>query len=58
MRHLALATPNGWALRGITDLSTGASPWPATVQPVLAILLFTAAVGVLALALGRRAARR
>ena len=58
MRHLALATPNGWALRGITDLSTGAAVWSATARPVLAILVFTAAVSIVAAVLGRRVTRR
>lgn len=58
VRTLALATPNGWALRGFTDLSTGASAWGATVPPVVAILLFAVAVGVLAVLGSRRAVRR
>ncbi len=58
VRTLALVTPNGWALRAFTDLSTGAEPWAATVTPTLAILGFTAAVGVLALLGSRRAVRR
>jgi ABC-2 type transport system permease protein len=40
---LALFTPNGWALRAFTDLSGGAG-WTAIVQPILAILIFCAAV--------------
>jgi ABC-2 type transport system permease protein len=58
VRTLALATPNGWALRAFTDLSTGASAGAAIVEPVLAILSFTAVVGVLAALGSRRAVRR
>jgi ABC-2 type transport system permease protein len=58
VRVLALTTPNGWALRAFTDLSTGADAWGATVPPVLAILSFTAAVGLVAVAGSRRATLR
>lgn len=58
LRQLALVTPNGWALRGFTDLATGAGGWSA-VRPVLAILVFAALVAGLAAAVaaipGRRA---
>ena len=37
MRRLALLTPNGWALRGFTDLATNAGSG-AVVEPVVAIL--------------------
>jgi ABC-2 type transport system permease protein len=48
LRRLALLTPNGWALRGFTDLATGAGGWSA-VRPVIAILVFaTMAAGVAA----------
>ncbi|HEU5471402.1 MAG TPA: ABC transporter permease [Actinophytocola sp.] len=56
LRTLALLTPNGWALRGFTDLATGAGP-SAVLVPVLAMLAFTAACGGLAVLLSRRAAR-
>ncbi|HEU4947202.1 MAG TPA: ABC transporter permease [Kribbella sp.] len=57
LRDLALATPNGWALRGFTDLATGAGAG-AVVQPVLSILGTTVAVGLLAaVVLHRRAVR-
>jgi len=58
VRTLALVTPNGWALRAFTDLSTGAEPWGATVLPSLAILGFTAAVGLVAVLASRVAVRR
>lgn len=58
VRTLALATPNGWALRAFTDLSTGAPAWGAALPPVLAILAFAVAVGILALLGSRRAVRR
>jgi ABC-2 type transport system permease protein len=58
VRLLALTTPNGWALRAFTDLSTGADPWHATVSPVLAVLSFTAAIGVVAVLSSRRAIQR
>jgi ABC-2 type transport system permease protein len=53
MRKLALFTPNGWALRGFTDLATNAGPG-AVVKPVLAILAITAVVGSVAASLARR----
>ncbi len=52
LRKLALLTPNGWALRGFTDLATGAAATSA-VRPVLAILGMAAVIGVLAAAIGR-----
>ncbi|HLT17347.1 MAG TPA: ABC transporter permease [Acidimicrobiales bacterium] len=55
LRRLALLTPNGWALRGITDLSTGA-PASAAVTPVIAIVAIAAAVAVAAAAVARRRA--
>ena len=58
MRTLALGTPNGWALRGFTDLSTGASAFQATAQPGAAILAFTAVTALVALLLARQAVRR
>lgn len=57
MRRAALLTPNGWALRGFTDLSTGAAASTA-VTPVLAILAFTAMVGAVAALAARRGAVR
>ena len=58
MRHLALLTPNGWALRAFTDLATGARAVPATVGPVLAILGFALLAGGAAALLSRRAVQR
>lgn len=58
MRHLALFTPNGWALRGFTDLATTGGGFATIVQPVLAILAFSAVVGGVALALAPRAVRQ
>jgi ABC-2 type transport system permease protein len=57
LRRLALLTPNGWALRGFTDLATGAGAGAAGV-PVLAILAFAAAAAGLAAALSRRVVTR
>ena len=53
MRRLALLTPNGWALRGFTDLATNAGSG-AVVEPVLAMLLISAVVGGIAASLARR----
>lgn len=53
LRRLALLTPNGWALRGFTDLATGAAAGSA-VRPVLAILGMAAVLGTLAVLVGRR----
>jgi ABC-2 type transport system permease protein len=58
LRTLALATPNGWALRGFTDMATGATGSSTWLLPVVAILAFAALVGLAAAALGRRAVRR
>lgn len=57
MRRAALLTPNGWALRGFTDLSTGAAASSAVV-PVLAILAFAAVVAAAAGVSARRGALR
>lgn len=58
LRTLALATPNGWALRGFTDLATGTDDLADVVTPVVAILVFAAAVGGVAAVLAPRAVRR
>ncbi|WP_327635210.1 ABC transporter permease [Kribbella sp. NBC_00482] len=47
LRTLALLTPNGWALRGFTDLATGAAATSA-IQPVLIILGMAGALGAVA----------
>ena len=52
LRRLALLTPNGWALRGFTDLATGAAATSA-VGPVLIILGMAMFIGGLAAAAGR-----
>ena len=57
LRRLALFTPNGWALRGFTDLGTGAGSH-AVFQPVFAILVFSAVVGGVALLFARKAVVR
>lgn len=44
LQRLALYTPNGWALRGFTDLGTGVHGAAAVGAPVAAILLFTLAL--------------
>jgi ABC-2 type transport system permease protein len=53
MRRLALCTPNGWAMRGIVDLTTGAHG-SAVVQPVLGMLAFAAVAGAVAVVRFRR----
>ena len=58
LRRLALLTPNGWALRGFVDLTTGATGARVVVQPVVAILGFTAAVAVICATQARRWAAR
>lgn len=57
MRTLALATPNGWALRGFTDLATLGGGIDAVVTPLLAVLGFTVALSVAAAVLSPRAVR-
>ena len=54
MRRLALFTPNGWALRGFLDLATGPHALGVAAGPAAAMLLFTAAVGLLTALLSRR----
>ncbi|MFI5034748.1 MAG: ABC transporter permease [Acidimicrobiales bacterium] len=55
MQHLALATPNGWAMRGFTDLATTGGGLATVAQPVSAILIFSAVVGAVASSLAPRA---
>lgn len=52
LRRLALLTPNGWALRGFTDLATGAGATSAIV-PVLVMLGMAAVLGAIAAIVGR-----
>ena len=54
LRTIALATPNGWALRGFSDLAVGLDPTDAVLVPVAAILAFTAVIGGAAALLFRR----
>jgi ABC-2 type transport system permease protein len=54
MRRLALFTPNGWAMRGFVDLTTGARGAGVVVKPVLAMLAFSAIIGAGAALLSRR----
>jgi len=56
LRRLALLTPNGWALRGFTDLATGAVGPGAVFGPVLAILGFAVVTGLAAMLLASRRA--
>jgi ABC-2 type transport system permease protein len=53
VRTLALLTPNGWALRALTDFAGGAS-WTAALTPLMAILAFALGTGAVAFALRRR----
>lgn len=55
MRTLALLTPNGWALRAFTDLATTGGGLGAVAVPLAAILAWSAAAGVGATLLARRA---
>ena len=54
LRTIALATPNGWALRGFSDLAVGLDATDAVLAPVAAILAFTAITGCAAALLFRR----
>jgi ABC-2 type transport system permease protein len=58
MRRVALLTPNGWAMRGFTDLATIGGGLGTVVEPVVAILVFSAVVGFAAALLSRRAVTR
>jgi ABC-2 type transport system permease protein len=55
LRRLALTTPNGWALRGFTDLSTGVGTLEAVLVPTLSILGFSIVVALVAVVFSRRA---
>jgi ABC-2 type transport system permease protein len=55
MRTVALFTPNGWAMRGFTDLSTIGGGLGTVAEPVLAILSFSVVAGSAAALLARRA---
>lgn len=58
LRTLSRLTPNGWALRGFTDLATGAPTLDAIATPLLGMAVFTAVVGAIAVLAGRRAVVR
>lgn len=58
MRRLAVLTPNGWALRGFTDLATGVEVWTAVTAPLAGIAAFTAVVTVISVVTGRGALAR
>jgi ABC-2 type transport system permease protein len=55
MKRLALLTPNGWALRGFTDLATIGGGFATIAEPVLGILVFSAIVAAVAVILAPRA---
>lgn len=55
MRKMALFTPNGWALRAFTDLSTTGGGMGTVALPVAAICAFSAVTGAAAVLLARRA---
>ena len=50
LRRLTLLTPNGWALRGFSDLGTGGHGLSVVVPSLVALLAFAAATGTLAVA--------
>lgn len=55
MQRLALATPNGWAMRGFTDLATVGGGLSTIAEPLVAILVFTAVVTLVVTRLANRA---
>jgi len=55
MKRLALLTPNGWALRGFTDLATIGGGFGTIAEPVLGIAIFSVIVAAVAVALAPRA---
>ncbi|MGH9021020.1 MAG: ABC transporter permease [Acidimicrobiales bacterium] len=55
LRTLSLFTPNGWALRGYTDLSTIGGGVATVVTPILAILAISLLTGSIAASLAKRA---
>jgi len=54
MQRIALFTPNGWALRAFTKLSTSGGALHTSALPVLAILGFALVIGALAAVLAPR----
>lgn len=57
MKRLALLTPNGWALRGFTDLATIGGGFGTIAEPVLGIVVFSVIVAAIAVILAPRAVR-
>jgi ABC-2 type transport system permease protein len=57
MKRLALLTPNGWALRGFTDLATIGGGFGTIAEPVLGIAAFSVIVAAIAAMLAPRAVR-
>lgn len=58
MRTLSLATPNGWALRGFTELAAGRGGITDVLVPVAVLLVIAATTGGIGLGrLSRRLAR-
>jgi ABC-2 type transport system permease protein len=55
MKRIALLTPNGWALRGFTDLSTIGGGFGTIAEPVVGIVIFSAIVAAVAVILAPRA---
>jgi ABC-2 type transport system permease protein len=53
LRRLALFTPNGWAMRGFTDLASGLRGAGTVAGPVAAILAFTLATAALTAGVAR-----
>jgi linearmycin/streptolysin S transport system permease protein len=58
MRRLAFLTPNGWVLRGFTDLGTVGGGLGQVAGPILAVSIFCVVTGGLAIALAPRALAR
>ncbi|MEV6104768.1 ABC transporter permease [Streptomyces sp. NPDC051940] len=59
LQNLALATPNGWAARGFSDLAgAGAHPWSALGGPLLALGCIAVLTGGATAVLARRTVRR
>ncbi len=55
MKRLALLTPNGWAMRGFTDLATTGGGLGTIAMPVLGIAVFSIIVAAIAVVLAPRA---
>ena len=57
MRRIALLTPNGWAMRGFTDLATTGGGLGTVAVPIAAIAIFCVVTGTVAALLAPRAVR-